>query len=97
MSNIEAMRKRKKEEQEKHKKDEINLVTLEYKKQKESIQSIMKQEWYKTIKNFWITQHKQAMLDLEDVRFTDLQEFWRVQSKAKMSKKFLTFLCNLEG
>ena len=95
--NIEKLKEEKRTAEELAKKNMIDTATLEYKKQKDSIQSIMKEQGYKTIKKFWEMQLEQAETDLKNVRFSDLQEFGRVQSKANISDKFLSFLNNLEG
>lgn len=96
MTNISQLRKEKEEKIEQEQQDILNVSTVLYQKQKSSIMAISDSTWFKTIKDFWILQKKQANNALEDVRFSDLQELGRVQSKAQMAKKFLLFLDNLE-
>lgn len=97
MSNIEKLKERKAEKIKKEKSDIINLATLQHQKQKNAIDWIRDSEWFKIIKDFWMLQEKQSLEDLRNVRFTDLQEFWRVQAKANISTKFIFFLDNLEN
>lgn len=97
MTNIEKLKERKAEKLKEEKQDILNIATLQYNKQKNAIDGIRKTEWFKVIKDFWILQERQASKDLRDVRFSDLQEFGRVQAKANVAEKFVSFLDNLES
>ena len=97
MTNIAELQKDKAKKIENKKQEDLNMATLHYQKQKNAIDGIRDTEWFKIIKDFWILQEKQATKDLKNVRFSDLQEFWRVQAKANISEKFIWFLDNLES
>lgn len=97
MTNIKQLKDRKANETAEKKQEILNLSMLRYNEQLRAINWIVKTEWYKEIKKFWILQEKQAMELLKNVRFSDLQEFWRVQARANISEEFITFLNNLES
>lgn len=96
MTNIAELKKQKEEKKEKELLQNIDIAVKMHTEQKNSIKAIIDLPWYKTIKEFWLLQEKQAIDALKNVRFLDLQEFWRVQAKANIAEKFNTFLNNLE-
>ena len=96
MTNIEQLRKEKEEKQKKELEEWVDIAIKLHNEQKNSIKALIEMPWYKTIKDFWILQEQQATQALKNVRFTDLQEFWRVQAKSNIAEKFITFLNNLE-
>jgi hypothetical protein len=95
MTNIKNLRDKKEAKDKKLNDDILNWPLSMYTKQKNSIHDIMGSEWFKTILDFWILQERQAIKDLKNVRFKDLQEFWRVQAKSQIAEKFVQFLNNL--
>lgn len=97
MSNIKQLKERKADKIKKDAQDNLNIATLHHQKQKNAIDGIRDTEWFKIIKDFWILQEEQATNALKNVRFSDLQEFWRVQAKSNLATKFVSFLDNLES
>lgn len=96
MSNIKNLKERKAIKIKEQEQDILNQSTKLYKLQINAINGIVDTDWFKVIKDFWILQEKQAISLLQDVRLSDMQEFWRIQAKANMATKFLSFLNNLE-
>ena len=95
--NIDGLKKKKATKVAEKKQEDLNISTLQYNRQRNAIDEIKGTEWFKIIKEFWQLQRTQAQDNLDDVRFADLQELWRVQAKSNISKKFISFLDNLES